>query len=43
MIEFGNDISNIKTLIKQKINFYKIDEDSENMIWNILDSKKINK
>ncbi len=43
MIEFGNDISNIKTLIKQKINFYKIDEDSENMIWNILESKKINK
>ena len=40
MIEFGNDISNIKTLIKQKINYYKIDEDSENMIWNILDSKK---
>ena len=40
MIEFGNDISNIKTIIKQKINYYKINEDLENMIWSILESKK---
>ena len=40
MIEFGNDISNIKTIIKQKINYYQINEDLENMIWSILKSKK---
>lgn len=39
MFEFGLDISNIKILIKQKINYYKIDENSENIIWSILENK----
>ena len=41
MIEFGLDKEIIKELINPKIEYYQLSEESKNLIWDLLDRKKI--
>ena len=41
MIEFGLDKETIKELINPKIEYYQLSEESKNLIWDLLDRKKI--